>query len=237
MEEGNEATASALDLEVARMLDACTQCGDCVRGCPMPDEASIDVSRPRGVMGSLARLLRGEETSDPVGTAERWADVCSGSGCCIDICQEGVNPRFLLAMVRRKKARKRPPAERRAAGRAQFQKMSRGVQVLSRLQLPPPLLEKLSPSSHPKREVPADLVFYTGCNLLKTPHIGLLCLDVLDRLRVSYEVHGGPSSCCGILPMRTGDENNALRQGARTLKRFTDSQAKEVLSWCPTCQM
>jgi heterodisulfide reductase subunit B len=115
--------------------------------------------------------------------------------------------------------------------------MSRGVRVLSRLQLPPALLERLSPASHPERGAPPDLVFYTGCNLLKTPHIGLLCLDVLDRLGLSYEVHGGPSACCGILPLRSGDDENALRQSGRTRERLAAAGAGAVLSWCPTCQM
>jgi hypothetical protein len=115
--------------------------------------------------------------------------------------------------------------------------MSRGVRVLSRLQLDPALLEKLNPSSHPERDAPPDLVFYTGCNMLKTPHIGLLCLDVLDRLGVSYEVHGGPSACCGILQMRPGDTDNAGRQGYRTIERFAATGTSQVLAWCPTCQI
>ena len=31
--------------------------------------------------------------------------------------------------------------------------------------------------------------------MLKTPHIGLICLDILDRLNVRYEVYGGPANC------------------------------------------
>jgi len=93
----------------------------------------------------------------------------------------------------------------------------------------------LSPSSHPDRDEPPELIFYTGCNMLRTPHIGLLCLDVLDRLGVRYEVYGGPSNCCGILQMRPGDDANAGRQAYRTIERFAATGAPEVLSWCPTC--
>ena len=73
--------------------------------------------------------------------------------------------------------------------------------------------------------------------MLRTPHIGLLCLDVLDRLDVSYEVHGGPANCCGILQMRPGDTANAGRQADKTLERFANTKTAEVLSWCPTCQI
>lgn len=111
------------------------------------------------------------------------------------------------------------------------------MRVLSRLSLPPELLEKLSPRSHPESETAPDLVFYTGCNMLKTPHIGLLCLDVLDRLDVTYEVHGGPSACCGIYQMRPGDLENSARQAFNTLDKLAASKSAQVLSWCPTCQV
>ena len=223
-----------LDRRVEDMMSACTRCGKCVEVCPMPGPGGIDVSSPSEVIGGVIDLLR---TGTGTPAAERWAEVCSGTGCCIEACDEEVNPRFLLAMVRRAVAKRDAPSERRARGRAQFKKMSRGVRVLSRLQLPPDLLERLSPSSHPERQTPPDVIFYTGCNLLKTPHIGLLCLDILERLEMSFEVHGGPSSCCGILQMRPGDDANALRQGSRTIEQFLATQAPEVLSWCPTCQL
>ena len=115
--------------------------------------------------------------------------------------------------------------------------MSRGVRVLSRLSLPPDLLAKLSPRSHPEEEGVPDLVFYTGCNMLKTPHIGLLCLDVLERLNLTYEVQGGPGACCGILQLRPGDTENSARQAFNTLDKLASSKTSQVLSWCPTCQI
>ena len=75
--------------------------------------------------------------------------------------------------------------------------MSRGVRVLSRLQLPPEILARFAPSREP-RDGPPDVVFYTGCNVLKTPHIALLCLDILDLLDIDYEVMGGVGQCCGV---------------------------------------
>ena len=229
-----EKILGALDERVDAMLSACTRCGLCVEACPMPASADIDVSRPQDVIGGVLDILRGGSGSE---AAQRWAQVCSGSGFCIEACDETVNPRFLLAMARRALHKRTEAAVRRAAGRANFKKMSRGVRVLSRLQLAPELIERLSPSSHPERETPPELIFYTGCNLIKTPHIGLLCLDVLDRLGVRYEVHGGPSSCCGILQLRGGDDENAMRQGARTLEKFAQTETAEVLAWCPTCQI
>lgn len=204
----------------------------------MPDAVAAETGQPRDAtgdtIGGVLDLLRGEHGND---AGARWARACSGTGSCIEACPESLNPRFMLAMARRALHHREARVSRRDRGRAQFRRMSRGVRVLSRLQLEPELLERLSPSSHPRTELPPEMVFYTGCNLLKTPHIGLLCLDVLDRLDVHYEVHGGAASCCGILPAREGDDRNALRQGLRTVDRLAAAGAPTVVSWCPTCQI
>ena len=67
--------------------------------------------------------------------------VCSGSGNCIPACNYGINPRFMVqlargfARARRGGAARNPLAEH-------FQTMSRGVRVLSRLQMPPETLAR-----------------------------------------------------------------------------------------------
>ncbi len=218
----------------SQILDACTACGACVRACPTPQITGTDVSQPEAVAKGVLDILRGNPGPD---TARRWATECCGSGRCLSVCEEGINPRFMLVMARAALSAENPEPERRNAGKAAFKTMSRGVRVLSRLQLSPALMERLSPSSHPARQTSPDMIFYTGCNMLKTPHIGLLCLDVLDRLGLSYEVYGGPANCCGILQLRPGDTANASRQAGRTLERFSETGASAVVSWCPTCQM
>jgi len=200
----------------------------------MPGLTGIDASEPGKIVAGVLDILR---TGEGPEAAARWADVCSGSGHCISVCNDGVNPRFMLSLARRALKKKQPEDKRRDSGKKDFQNMSRGVRVLSRLQLPPDLMARLNPSSHPERDEAPDLVFYTGCNMLKTPHIGLLCLDVLDRLGVSYEVYGGPANCCGVLQWRPGDAANSGRQAYTTIERFAETKTSEVLSWCPTCQI
>jgi hypothetical protein len=79
------------------------------------------------------------------------------------------------------------------------------------------------------------VVFYTGCNVLKTPHIVLLALDILDALGVSYRVMGGPGDCCGVLQFRAGDLDASGKIAYRTTDRFAATGAGKVLAWCPTC--
>jgi Fe-S oxidoreductase len=224
----------ALDARVAEVLERCTKCGACVEACPMPGPAGLDVGDPKAVASGVIDLLRGG-----AGTPEaaRWAAICSGSGSCIPACRDGVNPRFMLAMARLAAQKRQPPDQRRRVSRASFLQMSRGVRVLSRLQLTPELLARFGPEAAPASDAPPDLVFYTGCNLLKTPHIALLCLDVLDALQINYRVAGGPGSCCGVLQTRGGDLGAAGRLAYRTLDRFGGTATGTVLSWCPTCQI
>lgn len=234
MAENATGFLESLDQRVEGIIDACTKCGDCVAVCPTPTAVGFEVGDPKTVASGVLEILK---TGDGPEISATWAESCCGSGFCLSACDHGINPRFMLAMAQRVLRQKTPEDDRRETGKNAFQAMNRGVRVLSRLQLSPDLLARLSPSSHPDRAEPPDLVFYTGCNMLRTPHIGLLCLDVLDRLGVSYEVHGGPANCCGILQMRPGDTTNAGRQGYKTLERFAQTKTAEVLSWCPTCQI
>ena len=224
----------SLDDRVDAILESCVGCGACAEVCPTPKLANIKNTEPMDLVNGVLDILRGEEVKE---SARIWAERCCGSGFCQSACDYGINPRFMLAMARKMLSVTKPEKMRRDEGKNAFKKMSRGVRVLSRLQLHPKILEKISPRSHPKLKRRPDVVFYTGCNILKTPHIGLLCLDVLDRLNLTYEVHGGPSNCCGILQFRPGDTENAGRKALKTIDRLTQTRASTVLSWCPTCQI
>ena len=222
-----------LDQRTVDIVDACTACGKCADVCPTPGLIGITDQSSESLTQGVIDILAGRIDD---GDSARWAQACCGTGHCLDVCPEGINPRFMLTMARRALNAKNPTAKQN--GRDDFKTMSQSVRMLSRLQLPPELLARINPRSN--RDAPntaPDVVFYTGCNLLKTPHIGLLCLDVLDKLGVHYEVYGGPGNCCGILQFRPGDTENAGRQIMTTMDRFTQTGADEVLAWCPTCNI
>jgi heterodisulfide reductase subunit D len=129
------------------------------------------------------------------------------------------------------------PAEQRRGGVEGFRKVARDVQHISRMQLDDKILERLGqkPDNRPEPDVPPDFVFYTGCNVLKTPHIALLALDIMDRLAITYKVMGGPTHCCGVVQMRTGDVATSGRFAEATMDKLAASKTKEVLAWCPSC--
>jgi Fe-S oxidoreductase len=222
---------TALEARVGDMLDACTRCGKCVEACPSVQPAGIAEARPEEVIAGVIDLLRGRDGAD---ASRRWANACTLSGECIKACDYGVNPRFLLAMTRIAIAKQERPDQRRQAIE-NFRHLGRDVSVLSRLQLDDAVLERLGQRSHDATAEAPDFVFYTGCNVLKTPHIALLALDIMDALGISYRVMGGPSHCCGIVHMRAGDTELFGRMATGTLEKLAQSKSGQVLSWCPSC--
>ena len=226
---------AALEERVGGMLEACTRCGKCVEACPSVAPAGIADSDPAEVVAGVLDIVR---TGDGSAAARTWAASCTLSGECIKACDYGVNPRFLLAMARAAllKAEK-GLAERRRDGMQLFRGLSRDVATLSRLQLDQATLERLGqgPASVGQPAEPPDFVFYTGCNVLKTPHIALLALDIMDALGIGYRVMGGPSHCCGIMQLRAGDVEMSGRMGSSTAGKLSHSKSGQVLSWCPSC--
>jgi heterodisulfide reductase subunit D len=232
----NAGFEAALDSRVDDMLDACTTCGACFSACPIAGPAGLGEADPKAVVAGVLDIVRlGAGPAE----SERWARACMLSGECIKACDYGVNPRFLLAMARLAMAKQNEPRERRKAGVQNFRRMSEDVGVLSHLQLSDDALERLGqrPTGRPPAddaELP-DVVFYTGCNVLKTPHIALLCLDIMDAIGTSYKVMGGPSHCCGVIQLRAGDTETSSRFAGNTIGKLGQSRTGEVLAWCPSC--
>jgi heterodisulfide reductase subunit D len=226
---------TALRDHTENMLGACTRCGKCVEACPSVGPAGLADQSIVGLVDGvleLARIGSGPETS------RTWAESCVQSGACISSCDYGVNPRFVLLMARLSYAKRTTElAERRRRGVERYRNSSRSVFMLSRLQLDAELLEKLGQiPAHPQssQETP-DFVFYTGCNVLKTPHIALLALDIMDALGISYQLMGGPSHCCGSLQLKSGDAEMSGRMGVATMEKLSRSKSGQVISWCPSC--
>jgi heterodisulfide reductase subunit D len=234
---------AALAGRIEHILDACTRCGKCVEVCPITEAAQIPTTSPQQIVDGVLDILR---SGDGPEAARKWASSCVLSGECIKACDYGINPRFMLAMARVSmvKAKNEPPQARRH-GVQDFRTLNQDVTILSRMQLTGAMLERLgqrsakqtdSASDDTKSNTP-DFVFYTGCNVLKTPHIALLCLDIMDALGAHYRVMGGPSHCCGVLQLRAGDTETSGRFAANTLDKLSQSKSGQVLSWCPSCHV
>ena len=233
---------TALAARTDDMLDACTRCGKCVEICPMTGPAGVGDAAPKDVISGVIDILRGGEGAP---AAKAWASGCALTGDCIAACPEGINPRFLLAMTRVTLARRTTELrERRRKGIENFRAVADGVNVLSRMQLSDAELARLGQQVNDRLEHGStakpgerpDFVFYTGCNVLKTPHMALTALDIMDALGVTYKVMGGPTHCCGVVQLRTGDTEVSGRAATSSLDKLAEGKTG-VISWCASCHV
>jgi Fe-S oxidoreductase len=225
----------ALNGRVADMIAACTQCGKCVEACPVTTPAGV-AAPPVDVIGGVIDIL---QTGDGPDASRRWAETCMLTGDCIKACNYGVNPRFLLTMARLAMAQAATaPRERRRQGMEAFRKVHANVTVQSRMQLDDEALARLGQRIAARSAdggAAPDFVFYTGCNLLNTPHIALTALDIMDALGARYQVMGGPTHCCGINQLRSGDAAMSANVAETTMNKL--ARSTQVLTWCASCQV
>jgi len=233
---------NALAARTAEMIDACTRCGKCVEICPVTKAAGVGDAMPETVIGGVLDILRTGE--GPV-ASKAWAKGCVLTGDCITACDEAVNPRFLLAMARVAMAKHSSELRnRRRQGVENFRLVADGVNVLARMQLTEDELarlgqhvnDRLQNGSTARPGERPDFVFYTGCNVLKTPHMVLTALDIMDALGVTYRVMGGPSHCCGVIQLRTGDTEVSGRVATSSLDKLAEGKTG-VISWCASCHV
>ena len=231
--EADPQTPESLSAYVAqswhKLQDACTRCGKCVEVCPVVPFAD-DASRqaPSSVVGGILDYVR--DPNALISTASyAWAKQCNGCGDCIPQCPVGINPRRMLALANSEIARRTHPTP------DLFYKLSRAIRIMISMQVVPADAARLL---RPKKPRAVDVVFYTGCNAIRTPHVLFNSMSVLDALGVNYEVMGGPASCCGIVHSKwEGDLPKGGRVSEQTLQRFGDFKPQRVLNWCPSCQI
>ena len=88
---------AALNDRTGDMLEACVKCGKCVEVCPSVAPAGITDASAGDIIGGILDIVR---TGEGPEASRKWASACMLSGECIEACDYGVNPRFLLAMAR-----------------------------------------------------------------------------------------------------------------------------------------
>ncbi|CAN5238629.1 (Fe-S)-binding protein [soil metagenome] len=224
------AYADRLAALAAEAADRCTGCGTCFEVCPTAREIGLDPGEAKARVGELSSLTRGGPAADGL---TKWLNACDGSARCTDACPEGINVRQWVTIAKMKALEvARPRSEGATAAASRFRHMAQAVRLLASMQLPSETLQKILA---PAEKRTADVLFYTGCNVLRTPHIVLNVMDILDALELDFDVVGGTAHCCGVYQFQEADLPTYERMGHRTFQRFGQSGASKVLTWCPTC--
>jgi Fe-S oxidoreductase len=225
------AYADRLEALAAEAADRCTSCGKCFEVCPTAREVGLDVAAAKTRVDELISLTRGGGiAAEPL---SKWLNACDGSARCSDACPEEINVRQWVTIAKLKALEAGRPREVGSTNAAnRFRHMAQAVRLLASMQLPSETLKQILV---PAEKRTADVLFYTGCNVLRTPHIVLNVMDILDALELDFDVVGGTAHCCGVYQFQEADLPTYERMGHRTFQRFGQSGASKVLTWCPTC--
>ena len=225
------AYADRLEALAAEAADRCTGCGKCFEVCPTAREIGLDAGEAKQRVAELSALTEGGgKAADGL---QKWLNACDGSARCSDACPEGINVRQWVTIAKLKSLEAARPREEGAANAAdRFRHMAQAVRLLASMQLPSETLKKILA---PAEKRTAEVLFYTGCNVLRTPHIVLNVMDILDAMELDFDVVGGTAHCCGVYQFQEADLPTYERMGHRTFQRFGQSGAAKVLTWCPTC--
>ena len=225
------AYADRLEALAQEAADRCTSCGKCYEVCPTARESGFDMLQGKERVAEMVELTRDGGVAAP--GLQQWLNACDGSARCTEACPEGINVRQWVTIAKMKSLEAARPREEGAASAAnRFRHMAQAVRLLASMQLPSETLKKILA---PAEKRTADVLFYTGCNVLRTPHIVLNVMDILDALDLDFDVVGGTAHCCGVYQFQEADLPTYERMGHRTFQRFGQSGASKVLTWCPTC--
>ena len=225
------AYADRLEALAAEAADRCTGCGKCFEACPTAREIGLDAGEAKARVGELLTLTQGGGLA--ADGLQKWLNACDGSARCTDACPEGINVRQWVTIAKLKALNVARAPEVGAANAAnRFRHMAQAVRLLASMQLPSETLKKIL---EPAERRTAEVLFYTGCNVLRTPHIVLNVMDILDAMQLDFDVVGGTAHCCGVYQFQEADLPTYERMGHRTFQRLGQSGTSKVLTWCPTC--
>ena len=111
----------------------------------------------------------------------------------------------------------------------------RRIQDLKRLQIKAEEVSWVEKHNTPDRAY--DTVLYLGCNILRTPHIAKQVIAVFTHLGIDFIPVGGVQFCCGIVWDKFDGPKKGSQVSNRTVERLESYQPRQVVMWCPSCNV
>ncbi len=224
--------ADMFDLLGRQFAEKCTNCGECLRVCPIFPLTGYAEKGPEAVIRKVTELLEGGAVSDE---AYDMVFSCTGQcGVCDRACPEGLALQTALMSAAGKiaDAGMNPPA-------LSYQLMPRHRYSFSSVfgALLGKPCEARWINRVPDNPEPVDVVFFAGCGLTGMPHNFLEVVDILDKMEVDYIALAGGELCCGTTPILWGDLETSQRAGQDFVSAISAFNPQKAVFYCTGCHI
>jgi len=215
-----------------RFAERCTNCGDCLKVCPLFPMTEAASKGPQAAIEAVTDLLKGGPVSD---TAYEVAFSCTGAcGLCARVCSENLLPymAFQSVIARLADSGRQPPPlsyQYQPGHRYNF------ASVFSALQMKPSDAHWFT--RPPENPEPVDVLFFGGCSATGTPHTLMEIVSILESMDISYAALAGGVVCCGSAPLLYGDVQAAQNLGENFVSVISSFRPKKAVFFCTGCHL
>lgn len=230
--------------EMAEAVKTCVHCGFCLAACPTYQVLGQEMDSPRGRIVLMKSVLEGELELDE---AMDYLDRCLGCQACVTVCPSGVRYGELITPFRAfARGRVSRPLDRRLQRillektlpyPARFRTAAAVGKIAKPFRRAAPVFLKsmldLLPDSLPEfRHLPevfpalgerrARAALLVGCvQQALDPEINWATIRVLTNNGIEVVIPKN-QTCCGALPLHTGQRDQALRFARQNLDAFPE---------------
>ncbi|MFW9984643.1 MAG: (Fe-S)-binding protein [Candidatus Odinarchaeota archaeon] len=223
-------------------LDACVDCGECVKFCPVFDQLQREGITARGKIRNLREMVkqvygimgraRGGSVADKNKIDKFVEDLylCTVCGQCQTVCESKINSCDLWETVRADMVRQGfGPLERQRTwpNNVKTKYNPYGEDHLSRADWLP---------ADVKVAETADIAYFVGCtSSYKMQHLAITTARILNKLDIDFVLPGNDERCCGSPLIRTGQIGVVKELVKHNVETLKEKGAKLVVYSCSGC--
>ncbi len=235
-------TLPQLTRKQAMELDACVDCGECVKFCPVFDQLQREGVTARGKVRNLRKIVkqvygimgraRGGSAIDRNRINKFVEDLylCTVCGQCQTVCESRIKTCELWETVRADMVRQGfGPLERQRSWPKNVKTKYNpyGEDHLSRSDWLPP---DVKVAEH------AEIAYFVGCtSSYKMQHLAITTARILNKLGIDFVLPGTDERCCGSPLIRTGQVDVVKDLVQHNVDVIKEKGTKLVVYSCSGC--